>query len=130
VFQRRTRPTHHIALQIRAGLFGEVLGQFEDVAFALTQRRQLDRELREAVVQVLAEFAFADQRRQIAVGRGDDPHIDFVGVVGTQRTNLAFLQHAQNLRLQRQRHVADLVEQQRAAIGRIEQPRDGRGRRR
>ena len=33
---------------------------------------------------------------------------------------LALLEHAQELRLERQRHVADLVEEERAAGGRLE----------
>lgn len=77
--------------------------------------------MREAIVQVLAEFAFADQHRQIPVSRSNDAHVDLVSVVGTQRADFAFLQHAQQLGLQGQRHVADFIEQQGAAIGRIEQ---------
>ena len=37
------------------------------------------------------------------------------------RPHLALLQHAQELDLQRERHVTDLVEQQCAAVGRLEQ---------
>ena len=36
--------------------------------------------------------------------------------------DLALLQHAQQLRLQRERQLADLVEKQRAAVGFLEQP--------
>ena len=48
-------------------------------------------------------------------------HIDRLGARRADRAHRAVLQHAQQLDLQRQRHVADLVEEQRAAVGRLEQ---------
>ncbi len=44
-----------------------------------------------------------------------------IDCVDADRPHLALLQHAQQLHLQRQRHVADLVEEQRAAVGRLEE---------
>ncbi len=44
------------------------------------------------------------------------------GLERAERPDLAVLQHAQQPRLQRQRHVADLVEEQRAAAGLHDQP--------
>ena len=58
---------------------------------------------------------------EIPVGGGDDPHVDRKRLGAAQRANLALLQYAQQLDLQRQRHVADLVEEQRAAVGSQEQ---------
>ncbi|MNE86294.1 hypothetical protein D3C80_1833790 [compost metagenome] len=55
------------------------------------------------------------------MGGGDYAHIDLVGFVAAQRAYFAFLQHAQQFGLQGQGHVADFVEKQGAAIGRIEQ---------
>ena len=46
----------------------------------------------------------------------DDRHVDGYGPAAAERGDLAFLQHAQQARLQRRRHVADLVEQQDAAM--------------
>lgn len=97
-------------------------GQFEGVALALAQRRQLDGKLRQPVVEVFAELAIADQQGEVTVGSGDDAYIDLVRVVAAERANLAFLQHAQQLGLERQGHVADFVEQQGSAIRGIEQP--------
>jgi hypothetical protein len=45
--------------------------------------------------------------------------------IGLRRANgphFALLQHAQQLDLQRERHVADLVQEDRPAVGRLEQP--------
>ena len=57
---------------------------------------------------------------QVAVGRRQQPDVDLDRVVGADAVNLAVLQHAEQLRLQRQRHVADFVEEQRAAVGVLE----------
>ena len=43
-----------------------------------------------------------------------------VDLVGAERLDRPLLQHAQQLGLRRQRHLGDLVEQQRAAVGRLE----------
>ena len=75
-----------------------------------------DRHHAQAIEQILAEPALAHPRRQVAVGRGDDPHIDRHRPPADRRHH-PLLQHAQNLGLHRRVHVADLVQQQRAAGG-------------
>ena len=55
------------------------------------------------------------------MGRGDHADVDAPLLRRADRAQRACLEHAQQLRLQRERHLADLVEQQRAAIGRGEQ---------
>ena len=49
---------------------------------------------------------------------GDHPHVQGLHLVGAQRLHLLLLQHPQQLGLQRQ--IADLVEEQRAAVGQLE----------
>ena len=44
------------------------------------------------------------------------------GFGGADRNHLALLQHAQQLHLERRRHLADLVEEEGAAAGRREEP--------
>ena len=75
---------------------------------------------REPEVEVRAEGAAVDLLAQVAVGGGDDAHVDLRGCVGADAAHLARLEHAQQLRLQRQRQLADLVEEQRAAVGLLE----------
>ncbi len=75
----------------------------------------------EAVVQILAEVPAHDELLQIAMRRRDDAHVDGVRFGAAHRAHLVLLQHAQQLHLQTHRHVADLIEQQRAAVGRLEQ---------
>ena len=51
----------------------------------------------------------------------DHTHVDVMAPVAAHRTDVAELQDAQELRLQQDGHVANLVEQQRAAVGLGEQ---------
>ena len=53
--------------------------------------------------------------------RRNDAHVDVFRLGAADRPHLAFLQHAQQFDLQAHRHVADLIEHQRAALGRLEQ---------
>ena len=72
-------------------------------------------------VQVLAERAGLDHLFEVAVRRGDDAAVGAHALLAADARELAGLQHAQHLRLRGQRHVADLVEEDRAAIGDLEQ---------
>ena len=45
-----------------------------------------------------------------------------IGLLAADALELLLLQHAQQLELQRRRHVADLVEEQRALVGQLEAP--------
>ena len=96
----------------------------------LAQRRIENREHVEAVVEIAAELLVGDHLREVAVGRRDQPDVDADGPGAAQALELLLLQHAQELRLQLERDVADLVEEQRAAIGQLEPAdllRDGAG---
>ena len=54
--------------------------------------------------------------------RRDHAHVDRDRLRRADGPHFAFLQHAQQLDLQGERHVADLVEEDRPAVGRLEQP--------
>ena len=82
--------------------------------------RQADRHDVQAVEQILAELALADRLAQVAMGGGDDAHIGLDGHPAAHGGELALLQHAQQPGLGIQRHVADLVQEQRAAGGLLE----------
>ncbi len=98
----------------------EMLGEQRDVVAAFAQRRQVQAHDIEAVQQVGAEFAAFGFRVEVLVGRGDHAHVDADQLAAADAVELAVGEHAQQARLQRQRHVADLVEEQRAAIGLLE----------
>src|SRR4029079_3125681 len=65
--------------------------------------------------------ALLDFSGQIAVRRADDADVDLLLARRADRANRAFLQHAEQLRLERHRYLAHLVEKQRAAVGDLEQ---------
>ena len=64
------------------------------------------------------------------MGRGDHADVDVDRVRLADAADLAPLEHAQQLRLQVERELADLVEEQRAAVRGLDQARACRRRRR
>ena len=88
--------------------------------------RHADRHDVEAVEQILAEAAAPHLRGQIAVGRGDDADIDLDAAGTADPLEGLLLQHPHDLALGLERHVGDLVEQQRAAMGLLERADLGR----
>jgi sulfide:quinone oxidoreductase len=70
--------------------------------------------------QVLAEQALADALVEILMRRRDDPHAGLLRRVTADAVILAVGEHAQEPHLEVGRHVADFVEEQRAALGLLE----------
>ena len=83
----------------------------------------VDRHDVQAVEEVLAEAAGAHLVAQVAVGRGDQAHVDVQRLGAADAVEAPFLDHAQQLGLRGERHLADLVEEQRAAVGELEAAR-------
>ena len=100
----------------------EVLGEQRDVLAALAERRQRDRDDVDAVEQILAEPPFGDRFRQILVGRGDHADVGLQLLEPADAAEPPLLQHAQQLHLHDGAHLADLVEEDRALLGDLEQP--------
>ena len=95
--------------------------QQRDVFLALAQRRQLHRDDVQPVVQVLAEPPVVHHRAQVDVGGRDDAHVHLDRVDAAEAHELALLDHAQQLGLRLERDVADLVEEDAALVGDLEQ---------
>jgi hypothetical protein len=100
--------------------FNVVIDEQRDVARPGTQRRKLDRQDVEAVVQVLAKAALADLGFQLAVGRGDNADVDPQVDRAADPLERFLLEKPQHLGLQAGHHLADLVEKHRAAVRRLE----------
>ena len=98
----------------------EELGEAANLVAALPQRRQRDADDVQAEEEILAELPVGDGRLEIAVGRGDDPHVDLDVLPAAEPRELAVLEHLQQLRLQRRAHLADLVEEHRPVVGELE----------
>ena len=94
--------------------------QLGDVRGALAQCRNLDDDDSEAVVEVLAEVAPADLLAQVLVRGGHHAHVHLHVLVTAHAADLVLLERPQHLGLGRERHVADLVHEERAAVGLLE----------
>ena len=86
------------------------------------KRRHVHRDDLETEEQVLAETPRGDLALEVAVGRGDDAHVDLDRLGRPDAPDLALLQDAQELNLHLRADLADLVEEQRAALGLLEEP--------
>ena len=100
------------AVDPRALAREERIGDFVDVRTAFTQGRQFQRDYVQAVVQVFTELADLRQALEVAVGRGDQAHIDLLRLHRADAANFTFLQHAQQASLGFERQFADFVEEQ------------------
>src|ERR1035438_8187020 len=88
--------------------------------FDLAQRRHVDVDDLDAVVQILPEGALGDFGFQILIGRRQKAHVDGDGTVAAHAFQDALLQHAENLGLRGEAEVADLVQEQGASVGLLE----------
>ena len=106
---------------VRAVLLEEALDEQRDIFFALAQRRQVEGDDVEAMEQIFAEAAFADEFAQIFVGGGEDADVDFDGFGAAEAHELALLDHAQKLGLGFGADGGNFVEENRALIGDFEE---------
>ena len=98
-------------------LLHEVVDQQRNVFAPIGQPRQIDRHDFQPMVQIFAKRAGGNRLLQVAIRGRQNPHIHFHRLVRADARDLAALQHAQQLDLRRNRHVADFVQKQRAAVG-------------
>ena len=74
----------------------------------------------EAVVEVLAELALPDAVLEVFVCRRDEAEIALDGLCGPEAIDELLLENAQELGLHLQRKLADLVEEDRPLMGKLE----------
>src|SRR4051794_7223535 len=110
----------HLLLFRLVQLLQEEVREERDVFETLAQRRDLDREDIQPVVEILAHLAVDDRLLRIAIRRGDDARFDVDLLVAADAPELAFFEHAQQLDLELDRHLRDFVEEDRAALGHFE----------
>ena len=102
-------------------LFQEMCCQQRDVFAALRQRRQLQRDDVQPIKQIFTKGALSTHLIEIAMGGRNDAHINIDRLRRADRSHRTVLQHAQQFGLERERHVANLIEKQAAAVGRLKQ---------
>ena len=103
-------------------LLDKMLCQEGNILHALPERRQMDIDDVQTVKKVFPEGAPLARGLQVAVGRGNEPQVHLELAHAADPHDLAFLQHPQDLGLEQGRNVADLVEEDRAAVGLLQQP--------
>ena len=118
--QRRVGNALGLHAQLPGALLQKVAREHGHVLVPLAQRGQAQADHVEAVEQVLAEATFLDALLQVLVRGGNHAHMGLDGRVAAHPVELAVRQHAQKTRLQIKRHVADFIEEQRAALGLLE----------
>jgi hypothetical protein len=91
-----------------------------DVFRSLPKRRDPEREAIEAVVEIPPERPPRHLLLEIAVRRGQEADVDRARLGRTHARYLTVLDHAQELRLHRERELSNFVEEHGAAIGRLE----------
>ena len=96
------------------------LGQLRDVVGPLAQRRHLDRDDVDPVVEILAESSFLHRLLEVDVGGGDQAELGLDRLGAADPLDLALLNGAQQLGLEVEPQIADLVEEQRAVRGQLE----------
>ena len=114
------------ALDLTVERFGvvahEVLHEEADVARPLPERRHLHHHDREAVVEVFAEAPGLDLELEVAVRRADHSHVQLDVHDAADALEAAVLQRAEQLGLHGEAHLPDLIEEDDAALRRLEEP--------
>src|SRR5256712_13365136 len=120
-------PLHHIGrnrvdapAETSGVVRDEVAHQKRDVLGPLAKGREIDRKNVQPVVQVGAKLSRPDQLLERTVRRGDDPDVAPDRVRAADPLGLPLLEYAKQLRLEVQRQVTDLVEEQGAAVRELE----------
>src|SRR6185503_18378325 len=106
---------------LRRETFQERAGQRQDVVAALAQRREVNGQRADAVIEVFAQFALLDGVIDAAVCGGDDAAIGLVAGAPADGADLLLLEHAQQFALRVDGHFGQLVEEQRAAFSLAEE---------
>ncbi len=112
---------HHLATSHRETP-ERCLGERRDIRLAIAERRHHQPDDVDAVVEVLAERPVVDHGREITIGRGHDPNVRRPRDDVTEWLVLPLLQQPQELDLDRGRQVADFVDEQGSALGRLHPP--------
>ena len=103
----------------------KVGGQRRDVLFSFPERRQKDGDDVQAEEEVLAEQSVPDGLFEIPVRGRDDPDVELPDPGVADPAAFPFLEKAEQLDLRRQGDLSDFVEEERAAVGGLEEAADG-----
>ena len=103
---------------ILLGILGDkALRQRHDILPALPQGRQGDMNGVDSIVKILPEPALADQLLQVHIRCTNQPDIHWNGLCAANTHDAPVLDHPKQLGLQVQRNIANLIQEERAAVG-------------
>ena len=94
-----------------------------DVHPTIAQGRNSDDESAESEIQVFAKRSRLDGSPQVTVRGGHDSSVNFDAALGADATDFSFLQSSEKLGLYRRSNLANLVQENRAATGDLEEAR-------
>ena len=93
-----------------------------DVLGSLTKSGNRHRHDMEPIVKILPELPLPNELFQIPVGGGNNPDVDLLRFLRSDRSKCPLLRKSKELRLQVERHLADLVQEDRATICSLKDP--------
>ena len=105
-----------LARMFTRDFFQKIIYEQRNVVATVTQRRQMNAHNVQAIKQIFAKLFCRHGSFERLVRGGDDAHIHFQRRVAADAFERAGLQHAQDFRLRRGRHIADFIEENRAVI--------------
>ncbi|MDT4788423.1 hypothetical protein FQZ97_208050 [compost metagenome] len=114
--QRHRREAADACRRLLAHAVQHVFGDQQDVAAAFAQRWLAHAQHAQPVVEVAAEAFGGDRGFQVDVGGGDDAHVHVHRFGAAQPLDAAGFQEAKQAGLAFDRHVADFIEEQGAAL--------------
>src|SRR5215469_156968 len=99
------------------GMRGDKMAhQHRNVFDTIAEGRRANGKHLQAVIEVGAELFFSNHLSQVAIGGRNQPDVHLYGTRTAEPLALALLQRAQQLGLQLERHLAALVQEQRAFV--------------
>src|SRR6266566_690389 len=120
--QGRRQEARDALPQPGAMLLRKVSDQEWNVPRPFAKRWQANRDDAQPVVEIGTERTSLNGLLQVPVCRGNDPHVHADGLVTADPLEVALLEHAEQLRLQLQRQIPDLVQEERTPVGELKPP--------
>src|SRR5436190_6564639 len=94
-----------------------------DIFAAVAEWRHFDRENAQSIVEIFSKGSLRRLDLEIAIGRRHDTNIDSTGPIVADSLEFTFLENPQELCLKDEGYFADLVQEQRSAVGELEPTR-------
>ena len=97
-------------------------GELRNVRTALAQGRHLDRKDVQPIEEVRAERTCLNRFLQVSIRGGNHTNVHVYGFVASHRFKFPLLKNSQEFDLRCQRQLADFIEKNRAAVGKLKAP--------